>query len=71
MALTFPTMAEQCLAEWRAITDRTVSLNVIASRYGAQQFKEFGGTSEWVFNDDTRIVVTGRGPNHKAVAELP
>lgn len=69
LMLTFPTLAEQALTEWRAAT-RTIALATIARRRGAQRIRNWQST-EWIFDDDTSLVVTGTGRNHKVVTELP
>lgn len=69
MTLTFPTAAERTLAEFHATT-KTVALARLAKRAGA--FTERGWDKlEYVFPDDTRIVVKGRGKSYTATAELP
>ena len=69
MTLTFPTMAEKALHEFRHAT-KTVSVAVIAKRMLADAEKA-GGVTVYTFDDDTRLVVTGRGPSHKVETELP
>ena len=73
MSLTFPTLAEQALEAWRN-APRTIALSVVAKRHGAdaQRLDTFDGTT-WVytFDDDTHLVVRGKGKNHKVVSHLP
>lgn len=67
--LTFPTQAEQCLAEWRACTT-TTPLETITKRFNAFRDDE-STTIVWVFEDSTTIHCSGRGASYKATAELP
>jgi len=67
--LTFPTLAEQAVAEFHNAT-HTVSLATIAKRMGAMKYFEYP-TTTYVFDDDTSIEVSGRGPNHKIETFLP
>lgn len=69
MKLTFPTQAEQALAEFREAS-RTTSLAVICKRRGATR-EQFWDRTEYVFDDDTTLVVRGRGRAHKVEALLP
>ena len=71
-ALTFPTMAEQAVAEFLDAT-RTVSLATIAKRREADvSHRGFAPrVTVYTFDDDTSIEVTGRGPAHKATTHLP
>ncbi len=69
MPLTFPTQAEQCLAEFRAST-KTVSLATIAKRRGADVVQHWDH-KEYIFDDDTSLKVTGRGKAHKVETHLP
>lgn len=67
--LQFPTMAEKTLAEFNAAT-KTVALQHLARKAGA--FVERGfNRLEYVFDDDSRLVITGRGKSYKATPELP
>lgn len=69
MTMTFPTMAERAIAEWRART-RTTSFNTIAKRYSA--FQDHNSTAiEWIFDDDSIARITGRGKAYKIEAQLP
>jgi hypothetical protein len=70
MPLTFPTQAEQCIADWRAITNRTVSLAAMARERGAF-FEQMFDCKSFTFDDDTTIEIRGTGRNHKATAHLP
>ena len=70
MALQFPTMAEKALAEFNA-SEKTVALAKIAKRMGADVEKPFAGGMTYTFDDDTSIVVEGRGKSWKARTELP
>ncbi len=70
MTLTFPTQAEQALAEFRSAT-KTVSLSTIAKRRGADREHEWPNTIIWTFDDDTSLVVTGRGQAHKVEVMEP
>lgn len=67
--LKFPTQAETTLAAFHAAT-KTVALSTLAKRAGAFTDRNFYGL-EYVFDDDSRIVVTGRGKSYQARAELP
>lgn len=69
MPLTFPTLAEQALAEFRSAT-KTISLATICKRRGAEKFFQYPVTI-WTFEDDTSVEVYGSGKAHKAVARLP
>lgn len=70
MPLQFPTMAEQALVEFRNATS-TVSLAVLARRFGADVERQWPAVTIYTFDDDTALIVTGRGKSHKVVAELP
>lgn len=73
MALMFPTMAEKCLAAWRA-TPGTISLSVVACRHAAtcERVDDFTGTTwTYMFDDDTSLVVRGKGKYHKVEVCLP
>jgi len=67
--LQFPTMAERCAEEFRAAT-KTVSIVTIAKRMGATVTKNYPET-EYHFDDDTSLIVTGAGRNHTMRTELP
>lgn len=69
MTLQFPTMAEKAVAEWRS-RNKTKAFNTVALAHGATRDDE-NGTVVWVFDDDTRVVVKGRGKNHSLECELP
>ena len=67
MALTFPTMAEKCLTAWRDYPG-TIGLPVIDRRHGADCAKasNFEGVVwTYTFDDDTSLVVRGKGKSHK------
>jgi hypothetical protein len=67
--LTFPTIAEQVLSEFRGSTV-TQSINKIALKRGASRDDQYGEIV-WVFDDDTTLHIVGRGKNHRVWAELP
>lgn len=67
--LTFPTMAEKIEAAFRNAT-KAVSVATLAKKAGAEVVKGWQNTTYW-FDDDTRLVVTGSGRNHKITTELP
>lgn len=69
MPLQFPTLAEKCLAEWQR-RKKTTSVNQVALSHGATRDDDFGRIV-WVFDDDTSLVITGRGKFHKVTVELP
>lgn len=69
MTLTFPTMAEKALREFRH-AKKTVSLAIVAKRMGADAEKQ-GNRTVYTFDDDTKLVVSGRGPSHRVETELP
>lgn len=68
--LTFPTMAEQAVAEFRE-PGKTKSLATIAKRMGADVKKTFEGVTTYTFDDDTSVTVTGRGRAHKIETHWP
>ena len=67
--LEFPTMAERAIEDWRACTS-TTAFNTIARKRGATRDDEFG-VIVWIFDDDTKVRISGRGSRHKIEAELP
>lgn len=69
MPLTFPTQAEQVLAEFKTAA-KTVSLATIAKRRGADVMRDWQQTV-YTFDDDTSLVVTGRGKAHRVEVRLP
>lgn len=69
MSLTFPTLAEQAVAEFEAAT-KTVALATIARRMGADVKRTAHGW-EYTFDDDTSITVSGVGRAHKYETHLP
>lgn len=72
MTLQFPTLAEQALDQFRKAT-KTVALATIAKKMGAdvERGGPTGSTLTYTFDDDTSIVVEGRGRNCKIRTELP
>lgn len=72
-SLSFPTIAEQAVAEWKACT-RTTSFETVAKRHGSEKqiFHDFGGKQiKWYFDDDSRATARGRGRSYKLEAHLP
>jgi len=67
--LTFPTEAEQVLTAFRT-SPRTVSIATLARKRRAQVEHHWPETI-YFFDDDSRLVVRGRGRNHQAEAQLP
>lgn len=63
-SLKFPTQAETCLAKFRA-AKTTVSLATLARKAGAEVSYTYPRTI-YTFDDDTTLVVTGRGKQHRA-----
>lgn len=70
MTLTFPTMAEQVAEEFRTAT-RTVSIATLARKRGAEVEKTWDSGTVYTFDDDTTLVVTGRGRAHKIETHFP
>lgn len=73
MALEFPTIAEQALAEWNA-KHVLGGVGRIAKRIGAdveRRWDRDGLVIEYTFDDDTSLRCTGRGKQHKVEAMLP
>jgi hypothetical protein len=70
MSLTFPTQAEQCVSDWRAIKDRTVSLATMARKRGAF-FEQRFDCKIFRFDDDTSIEIRGTGASHNVTTHLP
>lgn len=71
MTLTFPTMAEQALAEFRSST-KTTSIATIAKRMGATVEKEaWTGKRIYHFDDDTTLEAKGAGRGLQAETFLP
>jgi hypothetical protein len=68
--LTFPTIAEQVLAEFRAST-KTVALATLAKKRGADVTRTFEGEITYTFDDDTSLVTSGHGKAYKVRTELP
>lgn len=72
MPLTFPTLAEQAIAAFRAST-KTKPFEAFAIPLGAEKEyeKEQGVSILWTFPDDTSVRVQGRGKAYKLEALLP
>ena len=73
MSLTFPTMATKCLTAWHDYPG-TIALSTIARRHGADCAKasNFDGTVwTYTFDDDTSLVVRGKGKSHTVEVCLP
>ena len=71
MALEFPTMADRAIADFEGAT-KTVSLVVIAKRHGGERDRKAPDNSiVFRFDDDTALVIEGRGRGHRYRAELP
>lgn len=71
--LTFPTMAEQALAEWN---EKHIlgGVGLIAKRHGADVERRWEGQLliiEYTFDDDTSLRTSGRGKAHRVEAMLP
>lgn len=69
MPLNFPTIAEQVATEFRDATT-TVSMLAVASQHDVTITRECGAT-HYRFDDDTTLVVRGRGASHKVETYLP
>lgn len=69
MPLTFPTIAEQVLTEFNSAT-KTTSIPVLACKRNAEVIRDWTRTV-YTFDDDTSLVVTGRGKQHRVEALLP
>lgn len=69
MTLSFPTLAEQALAKFRN-SKKTISLVTICTEMDAQREDCYPKTT-WTFDDDTSLVVSGRGRNHTVEVLLP
>jgi len=71
MPLQFPTLAEQVITSFEA--KRNIPLVTIATRMGGEreEGEGFPPSIVYVFDDDTRLVIRGRGKNHTYKAELP
>lgn len=68
--LQFPTLAERTLTAFRTAT-KTVSLAKLARKAGAQVTRQWPSIVTYTFDDDTSLVVTGRGRQHRVEAHLP
>ena len=69
MPLTFPTLAEQCRDRFLT-SKKTVSLSTLARRMKAQREDDYPRRI-FIFEDDTRLVLTGTGRSLKIEAQLP
>ena len=58
------TTAHLAVAEWRAITGRTVSFAKVAKDHGAKRADTFAA-KVYVFPDGSEAHTTGAGPNHR------
>ena len=69
--LQFPTFAEQVIASFEA--SKNIPLVKIAMCMGGEREdgEGFPPSIVFVFDDDTRLVIRGRGKNHTYKAELP
>ena len=71
--LTFPTQAEQAVERFRN-SKVTISLVTICAEMAAtrQVYYRFGRRHiEYYFDDDSSLVITGQGKNHKVETFLP
>lgn len=68
--LTFPTIAEQVVAEFHSAT-KTTSIATLAKKRGADVEKSFDAGTTYRFDDDTSITLKGTGANHKIETHLP
>jgi hypothetical protein len=66
MPLQFPTLAEQTISSWNH-RGSLVTFAIKAGAERANQWREIILT----FDDDTSIVITGRGRGHHVRTELP
>lgn len=77
MTLSFPTLAEQALAAFRAakLEHKTVSLREEARKRGGtpDETRSFtqSSTITYVFDDDSTLMITGRGRHHCYETQLP
>lgn len=69
MPLQFPTMAEKCAREFHD-SRRTISIATIAKRMGAERSYKYPVT-EYTFDDDSSLTVTGRGVAHRIETHYP
>ena len=69
MPLQFPTIAEQVAQEFRE-SKRTISIATLAKKRGADVDRKWPKTI-YTFDDDTQLIVEGRGKAHKFYTELP
>jgi hypothetical protein len=76
MTLTFPTIAEQVLAEFNSST-KTVSIATLARKRGAHVNKthSYWMANKWMiiytFDDDTSLITRGRGKSYRVETQLP
>jgi hypothetical protein len=70
MALQFPTQAEQALTAWQARTE-TTTVAKIARWFGAYDREFEYPETRYLFEDDTQLVVTGKGVAHRLETRLP
>ncbi len=71
MTLQFPTIAERTLHAFQSAT-KTTSLATLARKAGAEVERySFPLVTIYTFDDDTSLVVTGRGKSYRAEARLP
>lgn len=70
--LTFPTLAEQCLAEFNQ-SKKSLSISTIASLMGAQRIDEgfYPRQRVFYFDDDSSLVASGTGANLRIETHLP
>jgi hypothetical protein len=63
--MKFPTMAEKAVECWRQKNAiKTTSFNTVAEANGAFRDDAFGQI-EWIFDDDSRVEIKGRGRSHQ------
>lgn len=73
MPLEFPTLAEQCLAEWKACT-KTTSLVTLAAARDGERFDSSDPADRYIeffFPDDTSLRIRGTGAGHSVKVLLP
>jgi hypothetical protein len=71
--MEFPTMAERAIEDWKA-RGCTTAFERVAKRCGAfRDDEQVDGAKVivWIFDDDTKVRISGRGNKHKIEAELP
>ena len=67
--LTFPTIAEQVLEEFRS--RKAQSLAAAARKRKPHINKRWPAVVVYTFDDDSSLEVSGRGKNYKVEAKLP